>query len=174
MTAQFAFGVSPGINLNGASFGYQFGNSAVGYIGLQYLGAHLSVEDSGEPETEVSASILSPTIGLKYFAFSKNKLKGYFNASLSKPIFAGKLKTDGEEDPDFKESIRNSNSLGFEIGFGVEYFFDGNFSIGGEYGFRNLSFKYADDADVVIKARVSPTYTRFCLNYYFGGPDSDE
>ena len=36
---QFSFGVSPGINLNSAYFGYKINNKIVPYVGLQYLNA---------------------------------------------------------------------------------------------------------------------------------------
>jgi opacity protein-like surface antigen len=169
--AQFAFGVAPGLNLNGAYFGYKVNDVVVPYISLQYLGGKISVDDGGDVY-EVSASVLSPAIGIKYFAIQNAKIKGYFGLSLSKPFLTGKLVEDGDEDPDFKEAIDKVSTFGFELGFGAEYFFDQNFSIGGEYGFRNLSIKYSEsDSEYEVKGRISPTYTKFTLNYYFGGTE---
>jgi opacity protein-like surface antigen len=128
--------------------------------------------EAGGDVYEVSASVLSPAIGIKYFAIQNAKIKGYFGLSLSKPFLTGKLVEDGDEDPDFKEAIDKVSTFGFELGFGAEYFFVQNFSIGGEYGFRNLSIKYSEsDSEYEVKGRISPTYTKFTLNYYFGGTE---
>lgn len=71
-----------------------------------------------------------------------------------------------------------------KFGFGVEYFFDENFSLGGEFGLRYFNFRYNDSnereiynpntgnyMDTEIKNdysfNMSPTFSKISLNYYF-------
>jgi len=194
---QFSFGVSPGIGLNSAYFGYKINNKIVPYIGFQYLNAKFKFEESGEKydwdlnqvvsyseKNIFSGSLYIPNIGVKYFIKQHNKIKAYLSLNISKPLLSGNLKYDGEEDEDFKESIKNISMWGGEFGFGVEYFFDENFSIGGEFGLRYLHLKYNDTyesdlynpntgnyQDTEIKNdyrfNMSPTFSRISLNYYF-------
>ena len=194
---QFSFGVSPGIGLNSAYFGYKINNKIVPYIGFQYLNAKFKYEESGEKydwdlnqvvsyseKNVFSGSLYIPNIGVKYFIKQQNKIKAYLSLNISKPLLSGNLKYDGEEDEDFKESIKNISMWGGEFGFGVEYFFDENFSIGGEFGLRYLHLKYNDtyesdlynpntgnyqDTEIENDYRfnMSPTFSRISLNYYF-------
>lgn len=194
---QFSFGVSPGIGLNSAYFGYKVDNKFVPYIGFQYLNAKFKYEENGQrydwdlnqiisySETnEFSGSLYIPNIGLKYFAKQQNKIQAYLSLNLSKPLLSGKLKYDGEEDEDFKEEIKKNSMWGGEFGFGIEYFFDENFSLGGEFGLRYIHLKYEDSRDREIynpdigdyqdvkiednfKFNTSPTFSKISLNYYF-------
>jgi opacity protein-like surface antigen len=173
--SQFAFGVSPGLNLNSAYFGYKVSDRLVPYVGLQVLSTNVNVEfrDPGSTETnELSASLIAPTIGARYFISQQNPVRAYFALSISKPFVSGKLEYDGEPDEDFEEAIENISLFGFEIGFGAEYFFSENFSLGGEFGLRSLSAKYEEfdvdfEEEYTVKARLTPTYTKFGLNFYF-------
>jgi len=194
---QFSFGVSPGIGLNSAYFGYKVDNKFVPYIGFQYLNAKFKYEESGQrydwdlnqimsySETnEFSGSLYIPNIGIKYFVKQQNKIQAYLSLNLSKPLLSGKLKYDGEEDEDFKEDIKNISMWGGEFGFGVEYFFDENFSLGGEFGLRYIHLNYEESRDREIynpdigdyqnvkiednfKFNASPTFSKISLNYYF-------
>jgi len=168
--SQHAFGVSPGLNLNGAYFGFKLNDKLLPYFSFQYLGAKYKLERSGVEDTQLSAALIIPSLGLKYFLNKQNQIQPYLNISLSKPFISGKLEFDGEEDEEFKDVVKNINLFGSEIGFGVEYFFDENFSIGGEYGVRilNLKYKASDEFDDInVKASISPTYSKLTLNFYF-------
>jgi hypothetical protein len=195
--SQFSFGVSPGFGLNTAYFGYKMNNKVVPYIGFQYLNAKFKFEENGEKfdydlnkivsysdKTTFSGSLLIPNIGVKYFIKQKNNIQAYLSLSLSKPFISGKLKYDGEEDEDFDNAIKNMSIWGGEFGFGMEYFFDENFSLGGEFGFRHLHLKYKDTYDDEIynpntgdyqktetenefKFNTSPTFSKISLNFYF-------
>lgn len=173
--SQFAFGVSPGLHLNSAYFGYKVSDRLVPYVGLQVLSANVTAEfrDPGATETnELSASLIAPTIGARYFISPQNPVRAYFALSLSKPFVSGKLEYDGEPDEEFEDTIENISLFGFEAGFGAEYFFSENFSLGGEFGLRSLSLKYEEvdvefEEEVTIKASLTPTYTKFGLNFYF-------
>jgi hypothetical protein len=199
---QFYFSASPGLNLNGASFGYKVGK-IVPYVGFQMMNAKFTLEtnefdwttpgtlDEHNMKTEVKANLFIPTIGAKYFIIENNKLKAFVGLGLTKPIIKAKMDFtyDGDAvNEDFKEEVEdavdNVKMFGGELGFGVEYFFDDNFSVGGEFGLRYLKTKYTQDTqgsewngndyeDVTNKTEVNlnlmPTYTKISLNFYFGG-----
>lgn len=194
---QFTFGVSPGIGLNSTYFGYKVNNRLVPYIGFQYLNAKFNYEQSGEEydydvnqvvsysdKEEISGSVFIPTLGVKYFIKGQNKLRAYLNLNIAKPIISGKMKTNGEEDEDFRDQIKNVNLWGGEFGFGMEYFFDDNFSLGGEFGLRYIHVKYKDSydsdfynpdlgdyqattIDTDLNLSSNPTYSKISLNFYF-------
>ena len=194
---QYSFGVSPGISLNSAYFGYNINDKIVVYLGFQYLNAKFKYEESGDEydwdldqvvsyseSNEFSGSLYIPNIGVKYFIKQQNNIQAYLSLNLSKPLLSGKLIYDGEENEDFKEQIKNISIWGGEIGFGMEYFFDENFSLGGEFGLRYLHLKYnntyereiynpdiGDYQDTNIendyRFSMSPTFSRISLNYYF-------
>ena len=199
---QFYFSASPGMSLNGASFGYKTGKF-VPYAGLQMLSAKFAVEnnDFENPtlgvieehiiKTEVKANIIIPTIGAKYFIVESNKLKAYLDLSLSKPFLSAKVELTDNGDPidpemtdQIEESVKDVKLFGGEFGFGVEYFFDDNFSVGGEFGLRYLNGKFSQsnedtyydgNTDVPVtyttdvNLNLMPTYTKVSLNFYFGG-----
>lgn len=195
--SQFSFGVSPGISFNSAYFGYKINNKFVPFIGFQYVGAKLKMEESGtrydfninqivsyNEKREISASLAVPNFGLKYFIKHHDKLQAYLLLSFSKPILNAKVTDDGVEDEDLKENIKGISMWGSELGFGVEYFFDENFSFGGEFGLRTFRLKSntsrtdtifdpntGNPQEVEIKNdyafNLSPTYSRISLNFYF-------
>lgn len=197
LSAQFSFSVSPGFNLNGASFGYKI-NKVVPYIGFQYFSAGYSVSETGKrvnyttnqiedytDELTMSGGLIIPNIGVKYFFLSRNDINAYGNILISKPIIYGKSTEDGDPNDDFNNKIKNTNFLAGGLGFGVEYNFSENFSIGGEFGIRYFTGNYSESEDRTINdpntgdpitykkeirgnANFSPTYTKITLNYYFG------
>ena len=193
---QFTFNVSPGLNLNSANLGYKL-DKVVPFIGFQYFSIGFNLTQTGTEwnsgingpeafteEMKVNGSLMIPTLGIKYFLKEKNKMKAYLIASLAKPIVSGKMEFDGEPEEEFSDQIKKASLWGGEAGFGMEYFFDENFSIGGEFGIRCLTGKYFDeytddyynpntgnyvDADFTqeVKITMNPTYTRVSLNFYF-------
>jgi hypothetical protein len=194
---QFSFGVSPGIGLNSAYFGYKISEKVIPFIGIQYLYGSLKYEERGEefddnlnklvPVTknnELSGNLLIPNIGLKYFLKQQNKIQAYISICISKPLLSGELKEDGEVDKDVKKLVDNLSMWGGECGFGVEYFFDENFSIGGEFGIRYLNMHYEEFSEDEIynsntgqylksevnkdyKLNLSPTFSKLSVNFYF-------
>lgn len=99
-------------------------------------------------------------------------------------MISGKQKNNGETDKDFEKEIKAMRMWAGEIGFGTEYFFVDNFSIGREFGLRNFiyHFKIEDDKPVYDpisgnyynseretknKIMINSTYTRLSLNFYF-------
>jgi len=166
--SQFSFGVAPGLNTNTAYFGFKLG-PVVPYVNFQYAGGSMKTDDTGV-ETKYNVKLIMPGVGAKFFFITKNKIKAYANLNVVKPFVSGKLEVDGEEIPEFKDMIKNISLLGGGVGFGVEYFFDDNFSIGGEYGLTYIH-GVNDDSDNDYKVSINgmPTYSKITLSYYFGG-----
>ncbi len=187
--SQFYFGVAPGLSTNTANFGFKAGK-VVPYVGFQYANVSFTNEyfehdwngtdyDDYDSEMKISGNLLIPEIGVKFFAIEKNNLKAYLNLNLTKPMIRGKLESNGTENEEFSDLLKEIKLFGGEFGFGCEYFFDDNFSIGGEFGIRYLRGKfnnkdeYDDGHDSYeendIKVGLAPTYSKISLNFYFGG-----
>lgn len=187
---QFSFGVSPGLSTNTAYFGMKMGK-IVPYVGFQYGHLGVKVESSDhyytgvewvtdESKTKINGNLYIPEIGVKFFAIEKNKLKAYLNLNLTKPMIRAKMEVDDVEVEEIGDLLKEVKLFGGELGFGVEYFFDDNFSMGGEFGIRYLHGKYEDVNDYIssgepaeetttFKIGVMPTYSKISLNFYFGG-----
>lgn len=197
--AQFHFSISPGMQLNGALFGYKL-KKCVPYIGFQMMGGSVNFTETGkkhDPNTgdvidykdlyKASGAVYIPSLGCKYFFIETNKLKAYANLSVSKFLLSAKV--EDSNDPaatvDLKKALDNTRIYGAQLGFGTEYFFDGNFSIGGEFGFRMIHVNFKEErtetisdpntGNLISYSRVStskinfnPTYTKLSLNFYFG------
>lgn len=195
--SQFTFSVSPGMHLNGTQFGYTINGKLMPYISIQYLKAGFTQTDSymhwdydtnaaarEEDSREVNGSILIPSIGIKYALITKEKLHGYVTAAISKPIVNAELKYDGEVVEELDDEVDAISLFGGQAGVGAEYFFDENFSIGGEFGLAymkvNYDMSYEDDyynpdtstyidytGENCLKANILPTYSKISLNFYF-------
>jgi len=198
---QFSFGVSPGIGYNSAYFGYKINNKIVPFIGFQCVSAKFKTEESGQDfdwdlnkvvsfsnSLELSGYLMVPDLGVKYFIKQTNKLQAYLSVCLTKPMLSAKNTRDGEENEEMKEILKKVHAWGGEFGFGAEYFFDPNFSIGGEFGLRCLNVKYNNtstnsfynpltgndqdyDETIDLHFNAVPTYSRISLNYYFGNKE---
>ncbi len=194
---QFSFGVSPGLSLNGAYFGYQIKENFVPFVSFQFLRGNIALESTGREfdwdlmqmvdysyTANSSAGIYLPSVGLKYFFKNHNKLKAYGSLAITKPILSVSQEIDGDEDEALKEYVDGISLWGGEIGFGIEYFFDENFSLGGEFGIRylNLSIEETYKSTVYnpntgldesanfedsFSYSLNPSYTKISLNYYF-------
>jgi len=170
---QAVFGVSPGLGFNSAYLGIQVNDNFIPYLSMQYLGVHYLYEEEDYQE-ELNASAIVPTLGAKLFLGGSGPIRSYLNGSISKPLITGKLQYDGEPDEEFADAVDNISVLGAEVGFGVEYFFDARFSIGGEFGIRFVSGKFEVDDEFdpySVKAGVTPTYTKISFNYYFAAKE---
>ncbi len=201
---QFTFSASPGLNLNGATFGYKFGK-VVPYVGFQMLNAKFSLNtnDFGyttpgtliehKTTTDIKGGVYMPSIGAKCFIVENNKLKAYLNLSIVKPFVGAKYssETDGRVASgdstiaaNVKDVVKNIKIIGGQFGFGVEYFFDDNFSLGGEFGLSYLRGKFTHEEPGTVydgtrnrtvtytteaTLNLLPTYTKISLNFYFGG-----
>jgi len=194
--SQFSFSVGTGLNINNASFGYKAGKF-VPFVGVQIYSASGQFTFTGtewdydngaavdfSDELKMSGMIIMPELGVKYFAIEKNKIKGYLIAGITKPFLNAKVSEDGEEVEEIQESLDKVSLFGGFGGVGAEYFFDENFSVGGEFGMQvltgNFNDEYTDDywnpatsqyvdADFTreYKLKFAPTYAKISLNFYF-------
>lgn len=195
--AQFAFTVNPGLNYNGATFGFKTGNF-VPYLGLAYMAGRGSYTSEGtqwnnttmamedyKNENVFSGQLLVPTLGAKYYFVDAGNLKAYGNLNITKPIFTAKREYNGTPDQSLEDYIKGVSIWGGELGFGAEYYFAPQFSIGGEFGIRAIRAKYQETHDDQIfnpltgfneahahtttsKGMLAPTYARISLNFFFG------
>jgi hypothetical protein len=201
--SQFAFGVAPGIRMNTAYFGIKLGK-VVPYVGFQLVNAGVTYNATGsewtgtaleefDHELKISGNLYVPDIGVKFFLIQKNKLNAYINLNIAKPLIRAKYQVDGEDVEAFtyggeagpiNDVLKHVNMWGGELGFGVEYFFDDNFSVGGEYGIAYIRGSYKDeweedvwngsayqseDFTSKVAVHIMPTYSKVSLNFYFGG-----
>jgi len=185
--SQFAFGVSPSLGFNSAYLGYKVSDDFVPFIGFQMaklssssINTYTYRDFNDEMVTDVnkydaSATLLVPNIGAKYFMMQRKKLKTYLSLSIAFPIISGEDKNNNQP-IEYDDILSNTSMIGSELGFGVEYFVDENFTIGGEFGIRylNLNSTYENedlDFEEIDKYEydfnLMPTYTRISLNYYF-------
>ena len=181
---QFIFQISPGPKFNGVNIGYKLDKGYLFYGGLQFVNVNYSLDETGErivdgkltlyhDASNFSKDLYIPNLGFKFYFGEGNKLKPYTNINIAKPLVKG-----------FPKNVINKINWTGELGFGSEYFFDENFSIGGEFGIRNLDVnvtkEYREEIfDPVsgntlsttkttqLKTDFSPTYTRISLNFYF-------
>lgn len=198
--SQFTFSASPGIQLNNANFGYKF-KKFNPYLGIQFWNAKGEFTETGKEFNsngnlvdykntyEAKMTLILPCIGLKYFFWNANKIQAYGNLNFSKLMMSGKIEDsqdpDNSVDEDLQEIIKNTSISAFQLGFGTEYFFDNNFSLGAEFGLNMLKMKSetshediifdpntSDDVTVIhnysAKGKFNPTYTKISLNFYFG------
>lgn len=159
--AQFHFGISPGLQMNGAVFGYK-ADKFVPYLGFQMAGGSVNYTETGKKEDPVTGDIVDykdvykfsgrlwmPSLGCKYFFLENNKLKAYANLSLTKVFISAQV--EDSNDPavtvELKKAIDNIKIFGGQFGVGTEYFLDDNFSIGGEFGIRLLHLNFKQEKD---------------------------
>lgn len=167
--SQFTFGISPGLGIKSAYFGYKTNGRFLPYLSIQALNANISYNSNNGDSDKLSGSLIVPTIGTKFYLQENQKLKPYFDLAISKPI-----NTIKEND----ENVLNENIKLFagSIGFGTEYFLDPQFSVGGEFGLMYMHGKYKDsyyddfyekDTQETYKVSVNPTYAKISFNFYF-------
>ncbi len=196
--AQLYFSVSPGVQLNGASFGYKVGKF-VPFAGMQIMQGSSSMIVKGmeyddnageilpyERKFELSGAVTIPTIGSKFFFMQTNKIKAYGTLAYTFYKLSAKIKDSDNPDLDdmLQHELERVRISGGYAGVGAEYFFDDNFSLGGEFGFRPIHVSYKGEDNGVAynpitgeskavlteydyKFNMNPTYSRISLNYYF-------
>jgi opacity protein-like surface antigen len=186
LASAMVFSVSPGQTLQGAQLGMSYGKLQP-YIGLDLMGAAGKVKmtnaDATYAELSAGATLYIPNIGARYY-FTGKELKPYVYLGLLKSIatVSAKVKTNVTESEFAGEAKDQLTSLlgfwGINAGFGTEYPFSENFSVGGEYGFRYLltSAEGKGTADSVllgegvsdeISASLKNSMVRVVLNYKF-------
>ncbi|MES2627784.1 MAG: hypothetical protein V4616_02335 [Bacteroidota bacterium] len=197
--AQFNFGVSPGLNLSTAHIGYKFGRFEP-TVSFAFLRGTLKSEVSGQEfdgsgnlvnytdEVEGKAGIYLPGIGLKYFFKPVGKINSYLSLNLVKPVIKASYSVNGESETEVQDELDKLSLFGTQLGYGVEYFFDQNFSVGGEFGLLFVKGRYKSTDEVEqfgptgtttterksdYKVVINPTYATISLNFYFARPSGE-
>jgi hypothetical protein len=171
------FGVKPGMMVQSSYFGIGF-NRVAPYIGLDWVG----IAESGEGN-DMSASLFIPHLGAKLY------LRDYRLANTVTPYLIGdfffslpSVSVDGytSEEEDYVKDLMSFKGIG--VGFGTEYFFTENFSVGGEYGIRYLhngvkeheqtyhDYYYGDYVDTInekFSIAFKLTYAAISANFFF-------
>ncbi len=152
------------------------------FIGVDFLGFSFNTETAAlaqipGTETKVSASLLIPHAGLKFF-LGTGDAKPYLFGNFFKSFASIKAETDGESMLDEATEDLVKKLLGFwgvKVWFGGEYTISDHFSVGGEWGFHLLNMKATMETDVgmqqaletEIKAGLKNSYVAFVLNFFF-------
>lgn len=199
INAQFSFGVKPGIGLNGAYFGFRTQPFVV-FTSFDYIHVGGVVEESGQrfdyninqlvnfsDESEAAFSIYNIGIGVKYFLPITSNISPYVTTTVTKPFLSAEAKRNGTTQDDLSEFVDAISIWGVSLGFGTEYFFSENFSVGGEFGLRMFlgSYEKQEEVDTWVynpntggsyiqtdknyeaNINFSLTYSVVSLNYYF-------
>lgn len=175
---------------NAVQFGYKADNFFAG-LGLEFATVSVSTKTEykyGEQTqtftTKVSGNLFMPQIGTRYFFAKGANEGGYVTPYIGANLFytLGKVsisQSDGQTTyrDTTTEKILNdvlSGNIGGTLGFGGEYYFSKNFSIGGEFGIRMLfgSTKtevpdYYYEHTMSNNLGLGVTYTTLGLNFYF-------
>jgi hypothetical protein len=199
VNAQFSFGVKPGAGLNGAYFGFKT-HSLVVFTSFDYIHVGGVLEESGQrfdynlnqlvtfsDELEAAFSIYNIGVGAKYFLPVTNNISPYFTTTITKPFLSADAKENGATQDDLSDFVGEISIWGVSLGFGTEYFFSENFSVGGEFGLRMFLGSYEKhekvetwvfnpntggsivqtDRNLEANINFSLTYSVVSLNYYF-------
>lgn len=179
--SQVTFSVSPGFNINNATFGKKF-KKAEPFAGLNVITAFTGYTETGqrydydqgkivnyEEKRNFSCVALMPVIGTKYYLKEGEKLKSYITLLYSRAFIWAKVKDT--EDPDLQDELndilKKIRISGGQAGFGAEYFFDECFSLSGEFGIRFFSGKHEEEYDRTIYDVSSGQYVDTKINYKY-------
>ena len=190
--AQVVFGVKPGFGVTMSYIGLQKGRLTF-LGGLEYIGGSVAETESGGPqgiyERRAKVDVFIPSLGLKYFLHENKDLKFYLTGVVLKPIVTGSDEENGSKNEGFERFIDSLNLWGLNVGYGAEYFFSEQFSIGGEVGFRAFWLNRTERIDNFTSFVFNPdtgeyqevtyqrkyehdidlrfTYTAITLTFYF-------
>ncbi len=191
---KFQFGVKPGFgNLNSGYFGADFGKlSLLGGVQAGMINvtetrttSYTYSDDSMEDRTNTrdhkqSLQLYNVFVGTNIDLFRVNDVQTYLSAVVSKPIALVKEERidSNEEDYSSDDELGDLSIWGGQLGFGSQYYFTENFSLGGEFGlqyyiFSNETSSDFDNGNLVEKYSrefnmgAGLTYSTLVLNFYF-------
>jgi hypothetical protein len=207
--AQIMFSVKPGLTGNAAQAGLKIGG-LMAFGGIEFFRTSATTENSGSrveynyntypyqsflvqysDKTEFSTTAYIPFIGAKILLGGKEtgKTGAYVTGIIGKPFITGKQVSNGKESESAKKFFESLSAWMFQGGFGAEYFFSDDFSIGGEFGLRALLVNYKEEnnqqttqvydyqtgqyktystpSKYNFDLGVGITYSTLVLNYYF-------
>tara|TARA_B100000315_G_scaffold136882_1_gene126135 strand:- start:2717 stop:3373 length:657 start_codon:yes stop_codon:yes gene_type:complete len=195
---------SMGVRIGGPTESFHVGLLKLGSIhtlvGMDYSGFSLNLDsknieendgETSESTMEVKAylRLFMPHAGVKFFFSEKDQLKSYLLGEMFLVFPSVHAETtengDTEElDPDTRNQIKDALDLmGITIGYGTEYYFGDQFSLGGEFGINfilwnwsdEFTYDYYDDGynsetettEFEAKAKIGSSFARMTLNFYF-------
>jgi hypothetical protein len=210
--AQFSMSITPSINIvpglyvNTGYAGYRIKNFEP-YIGFMFFKGDYTYTEKGmrynydlnmlenySDEYKFTGTFYIPHLGLKTFLFNKKDISTYVNFSFLKPIVTFQYKENGVV-PDNVEALQKNSKYGMwgtVGGFGAEYYFSKQFSIGGELGIRwffataqqtkkdveiyipNNNNYLLTDRTYDIKMNYGFMYALFSFNFYIGESNSSD
>jgi hypothetical protein len=182
--AEVFFGVKPSTVVQSSYFGFLAGTSMVLQFGLDY--ARVSVTVEGQEEIydwvndrwitqsytdEGSGSMMMPHGGAKLYLKPRRagQTSPYFLLDVFKAFTSVSLEMEDADTEDVEEFAGDLLSpWGFCLAFGAEYHFSDRFSLGGEYGFRNMmSSAKNDDMNMEVSTSLGATYAAMTANFAF-------
>lgn len=197
--SQITFTVSPGWVFNGGTVGYKIGKLNP-YAGIQYFGRSMEQSTTGKrynyetnkiedytEQMKINVKLYMPNIGVKFFISENKKIRPYINTQFFLPIV--KLDLDFGDNSyistdEIEKQVNGIKMWALQAGFGAEYFFDDNFSLGAELGFRTFNFKVSSEYETslynpdtneninytqksTLNLGFTNVYSKISLNYYF-------
>lgn len=140
------------------------GRSVIPTLGLGYFSVSSSIENGDK--SEVSVRLLIPRIGARIISSTLDNLRSYLSVGVFTiiPMVSGTdLSKDDEEDAkDFLDLF------GITVGWGIEYFFSDQFSVGGEtslnWNYHNIDFEGSTSKATTTFASSLAQVT---FNFYF-------
>ncbi len=189
-------GASSGVRIGGPTQSYYFGiggnNSMIQpLIGLDYFGAGINVDyvihneinnEDVHEKFEGSLGLFIPRFGVKITSTRNKNLCTYLLVEGFWVIPDIRLKGDFQgvnySDDTIRDQIeKNLNFTGMTFALGREYFFDEQFSIGGEFGLNILNWdvkiESSNDFESIIwdsdkiGSKLTGSFARAVLNFYF-------
>ena len=141
---------------------------ALGYFSLSYKSSWS--DDYGSDEYDFSIHLFMPKVGVRVLGARNGDLRSYTLAEVFYllPVVSGSEFSDSD-----KKELRDALDLiGLTFGFGAEYFFSDQFSLGSEVAWNMIyhSTEYTDDFDNYrseSRTILSALLTNVTLNYYF-------
>lgn len=185
----FAFCAKPGMLVNAAQFGYKSDALFAGVglefasVGVSSKSSHTDSSYSYEYSSKVDVSVFLPQLAFRYFfsPTAAGEVRPYAAASVFYSLSSVRIQTtDGEttvRDTSAERTLGDvlNGNVGGTLGFGGEYFFSENFSLGGEFGCRALFGGVSDESSGYYSGTykydynlgLGVVYTALGLNFYF-------
>ena len=187
---------SSGVRIGGPTQSYYLSRGSANsmiqpIIGLDYFGATINVEytmnndintEDVHEKFEGSLGLFMPRFGVKINSTRNKNLNAYLLIEMfwtvpsikKEGVYKG---VDYSDDAIKGELEKNLNFTGMTLALGREYFFDEQFSIGGEFGLNILNWdaeiNSSNDVDSInwdsykIDSKLAGSFARAVLNFYF-------
>lgn len=137
-------------------------------VGLGYFSLSTKSKSDGD-KSDLAVRLFLPRVGVRLVTAQVENLRAYFalEGFLLFPLITG------SETDRVKENIKDGlDLLGLTIGYGAEYFFSSQFSLGGELSMNWVRWdedfqSEFDDFSSETRVILGATLTRVTLNFYF-------